>query len=786
MPHGRAFVVTKPQLFATNVLPRYFKQTKYLSFTRQLNLWGYKRITRGLDAGAYYHELFLRCRPSLARWMKRIKIKGNTGGMKLMPNPIMEPNFYTNWPPIIVDCNNNNDQQQRHHNNNGDGNNNDQYGGGGNYNDHDYGPPLTTNYNIGRSSSSSSSFNGDGNIRIGGGCSGRKHNVEEDRKHSNNKKFKLTTTSIGRGFNGIGGNGGSSSDGTTIGSSFGGRGEGGMNNNNISDSVMLSVLLQQEQERDDVAAAINGIATLADASATFLPSPSLYTTGGGISSINGSSSSSSSSNGRHQAKSSNDVASGCTNLQNYSTSTMGLPSYLQADSAMLSALLRRERAFAGGVGGSIQQLGQPSNNATSSSSSSSSLQNYASVGIPSFLQGVQQQIQHLPHHMMLSSRGGDGGKLVGGRGPSSPSLSSRNQQLESFYDDLMRSQLSSNALFWGGRGSSQFQQQQHHHHHNMMMPMGGGRNFDPITFSDQFTSASARGGGGGGLQHHQQHISSSGGGGGSGRTTATTNTAMESLGLMGSLQHSTNATAVATFAREMENKMHNDLAALICASGLHQKQQHSQQQQQHPVSVASTAVGTGNGAREMIPRPQHHQQQQQQLSSDRLLMERLRNLDKLKQVKSDFDTLLNNNNPSSSPLPLTTTTETETPRGGSMGNSSLTNVSYGTNTDIHSSLMHALREADHLEKLALVQRAKARSLAVAGAWSQLGDGVIGDGVGGGGDGGGLMRSPSASSLATMTQSLPGHHTSTAAVDEKWRQLLHVMEDASVTEGVTHH
>ena len=173
-------------------------------------------------------------------------------------------------------------------------------------------------------------------------------------------------------------------------------------------------------------------------------------------------------------------------------------------------------------------------------------------------------------------------------------------------------------------------------------------------------------------------------------------------------------------------------------------------------------------------------------------MERLRNLDKLKQVKSDFDTLLNNKNPSSSPLPLTTTTTIETPRGGSMGNASLTNMSYGTNTDIHSSLMHALREADHLEKLALVQRAKARSLAVAGAWSQLGDGVIGGGVGGGGDGGGLMRSPSASSLATttslatMTQSLPGHHTTTAAVDEKWRQLLHVMEDASVTEGVIHH
>lgn len=64
---------------------------------------------------------------------------------------------------------------------------------------------------------------------------------------------------------------------------------------------------------------------------------------------------------------------------------------------------------------------------------------------------------------------------------------------------------------------------------------------------------------------------------------------------------------------------------------------------------------------------------------------------------------------------------------------------------------------------------------VAGAWSQLGDCIIGgDGVGGGGSLGGL-RSPSSSSssLATMTQSLPGHHTTAAGGDEKWRQLLHV-------------
>lgn len=94
MPHGRAFIVHNPKAFTAEILPRFFKQTKYMSFTRQLNLWGFKRITRrgNPDAGAYYHELFLRGRPRLSTRMRREKIKGT--GIKLSPNPDAEPDFY--------------------------------------------------------------------------------------------------------------------------------------------------------------------------------------------------------------------------------------------------------------------------------------------------------------------------------------------------------------------------------------------------------------------------------------------------------------------------------------------------------------------------------------------------------------------------------------------------------------------------------------------------------------------------------------------------------------------
>ena len=92
LPHGRSFIVRHSQKLKEIVLPRFFKQSKFMSFTRQLNLWGFKRITKGTDAGAYYHELFLRGRPLLSTLMRRQKIKGT--GIKLTPNPDTEPNFY--------------------------------------------------------------------------------------------------------------------------------------------------------------------------------------------------------------------------------------------------------------------------------------------------------------------------------------------------------------------------------------------------------------------------------------------------------------------------------------------------------------------------------------------------------------------------------------------------------------------------------------------------------------------------------------------------------------------
>ena len=94
-PHGRAFKIHNPTLFTETIMQNYFpKMRKLPSLQRQFNLYGFERLTRdGPDAGAYYHEAFLRYRPglSLAR-MTRKRVKGT--GYKAASNPEAEPNLY--------------------------------------------------------------------------------------------------------------------------------------------------------------------------------------------------------------------------------------------------------------------------------------------------------------------------------------------------------------------------------------------------------------------------------------------------------------------------------------------------------------------------------------------------------------------------------------------------------------------------------------------------------------------------------------------------------------------
>ena len=51
-PGGTAFKVHKRDEFTDLVLPNYFRQTKFKSFVRQLNLWGFAFLDQGPDRGS--------------------------------------------------------------------------------------------------------------------------------------------------------------------------------------------------------------------------------------------------------------------------------------------------------------------------------------------------------------------------------------------------------------------------------------------------------------------------------------------------------------------------------------------------------------------------------------------------------------------------------------------------------------------------------------------------------------------------------------------------------------
>eukprot|EP00571_Detonula_confervacea_P008907 CAMPEP_0172328224 /NCGR_PEP_ID=MMETSP1058-20130122/60241_1 /TAXON_ID=83371 /ORGANISM="Detonula confervacea, Strain CCMP 353" /LENGTH=477 /DNA_ID=CAMNT_0013045327 /DNA_START=79 /DNA_END=1512 /DNA_ORIENTATION=+ len=92
MPHGRAWKIVDKDLLMSIAVPKYFVQTKFESFTRQLSGWGFKRLHRsGPDFGCYYSECFLRGAPLLTCLMRRMIPSKDR---KRVPFAEGEPDFY--------------------------------------------------------------------------------------------------------------------------------------------------------------------------------------------------------------------------------------------------------------------------------------------------------------------------------------------------------------------------------------------------------------------------------------------------------------------------------------------------------------------------------------------------------------------------------------------------------------------------------------------------------------------------------------------------------------------
>lgn len=68
---GDGFEVHDKEKFRQMVLGTYFKQSRYKSFTKQLNLYGFERVSPGKAKCGYRHKFFHRDNASLCRFITR-------------------------------------------------------------------------------------------------------------------------------------------------------------------------------------------------------------------------------------------------------------------------------------------------------------------------------------------------------------------------------------------------------------------------------------------------------------------------------------------------------------------------------------------------------------------------------------------------------------------------------------------------------------------------------------------------------------------------------------------
>lgn len=95
MPHGRSWIVHNKEAFIERISKSHFQFKKYESFLRQVNGWGFQRITKGPDENSYYHEMFLRGMPHLIRNnMRRCKRKKAVLGLGKCDEDGIKLDFY--------------------------------------------------------------------------------------------------------------------------------------------------------------------------------------------------------------------------------------------------------------------------------------------------------------------------------------------------------------------------------------------------------------------------------------------------------------------------------------------------------------------------------------------------------------------------------------------------------------------------------------------------------------------------------------------------------------------
>lgn len=80
LPCGKAFKVHDKERFVREVMPSFFGTQSFKTFQRNLNLWGFTRVSKGPQKDVCSHPLFLKGFPAVCQSMKRIVLKGTGRG----------------------------------------------------------------------------------------------------------------------------------------------------------------------------------------------------------------------------------------------------------------------------------------------------------------------------------------------------------------------------------------------------------------------------------------------------------------------------------------------------------------------------------------------------------------------------------------------------------------------------------------------------------------------------------------------------------------------------------
>jgi hypothetical protein len=86
---GQAFRIIDTDKFSNDVLPKYFRTSKFSSFQRNLNLYGFSKVRKGPDTDMYAHPSFLQGHPELLSLLKKCK-HGSTSDKKVKDNVVID------------------------------------------------------------------------------------------------------------------------------------------------------------------------------------------------------------------------------------------------------------------------------------------------------------------------------------------------------------------------------------------------------------------------------------------------------------------------------------------------------------------------------------------------------------------------------------------------------------------------------------------------------------------------------------------------------------------------